>query len=386
VVLLKKIMKAGSLFACIAGMMLMTGCAGFFQNQYSTSTTSTGSNDGDYVYVTNSGSNTISALDISSATLSTISGSPYTLSYTPTSIVVTIPNTYVYVGTSVGVYGYSIGTNGALTALDNSIVLQACGSTGGVASLDVSPDGQWLIELAADGLTICVGQISSSAGTLTAGTPITYSVTGAIPTQIKVSPNGKFVFAALGSGGTVVFPFTTSSGSFSSSAQVLNYANTNSDSDNALAIDANTGYLYIARSGSTSPGVWVYAINSSSGALNSTNQGSTSIPYIAVTNPHSIAFNKSGTYLYAGDYTDGTLYGFTAATGQLTPTPGSPYTTGDDPAAIAYDDTSTYMVTVNTGGSPAVQLFGFDSTNAGKLYAVASGTAGTDPIAVALTH
>jgi len=382
VLLLKNLGLAGG----IAGLLLMTGCAGFWQSQYSTSSSSSNSSNGDYVYVANSGSNTVSAYDISSATLTAISGSPYTLAYTPTSLIVTIPNTYLYVATSAGIYGYSIGSNGALTALENGIALQSCGSSGGISSMDVSPDGQWLVELANDAETICIGKINTTTGTLTAGSPITYSVTGAVPTQIKVAPSGAFMFAALGSGGTVVFPFTTSTGVLSTSAQLLNYANSNNDSDNALAIDSNTAYVYIARSGATNPGLWVYGINSTTGALTSVNQTSTGSAFGIATNPHGVSFNKSGTYIYAGDYTNGLLDGFTAIIGQLTVTPQSPYTTGDEPVAIAYDNSATYMVDVCTGGSPAVQLFAYDANNPGRLYAVSSATAGTTPIALAVTH
>jgi 6-phosphogluconolactonase (cycloisomerase 2 family) len=386
VALLGKLRPVALMAGLLSGL-LMTGCAGFFQPQGSSSGTgSTGSGNGDYVYVASSGTNTINGFEISSATLTAVSGSPFTLSYAPTALAVTIPDTFLYVGTAAGIYGYSIGTGGTLTALENGIALQVCGASGGISSLDVSPDGQWLIELASDGATICVGQINTSTGTLTAGVPVTYSVTTAIPTMIKVAPSGAFVFAALGPGGTIVFPFTTATGTLSTSAQLLSYASANTDSDNGVAVDINTAYVYIARSGSTNPGIWAYSINSSSGALSSVTQTSTGLTYAAATNPHAISFNKTGTYLYSGDYTDGVIYGFTALTGQLTTTPNSPYTTGDQPIALAYDNSSSYMLAVCLGGSPAVDMFGFDVTNAGRLYAVSSGTAGTTPLALAVTH
>jgi 6-phosphogluconolactonase (cycloisomerase 2 family) len=366
-------------------LLLVTGCAGFFQSQYSSSSSS-GSGNGDYVYVANAGSNTLNAYEISSAALTAVSGSPYTLTYTPTSVAVTIPNTYVYVGTTAGVYGYSIGTGGVLTQLSSGQALQSCGGSGGVSSLDVSPDGQWLIELANDGQTLCVGQINTTTGLLTAGTPVTYAITGAVPKQVRVAPNGAFIFAALGSGGTLVFPFTTSSGSVSTSGQILTYATTNSDSDNALAIDPNTAFVYIARSGATNPGLWVYSINSTNGALSSQTQTVGGVPYGVATNPHAVSFSKTGTYVYSGDYTDGQLDGFTDSVGQLTATPGTPYNTGNEPVALAYDNSSSYIVAVCQGGSPAVEILGFDANYPGRLYAVSSSAAGTTPTALAVTH
>jgi 6-phosphogluconolactonase (cycloisomerase 2 family) len=292
----------------------------------------------------------------------------------------------LYVGTSAGIYGYSIGSGGTLTALENGIALQACGASGGVSALDVSADGQWLVELANDAATICIGAINTTTGTLAAGTPVTYAVTNAVPKMLKVAPSGTLVFAALGSGGTLVLPFTTATGTLSMTDQLLSYASANTDSDNALAIDLNTAYVYIARSGNTDPGLWAYSINDTTGALSTVTQTSTSLPYAAATNPHAVSISKTATYVYTGDYTDGVLDGFTAVTGQLTPTPNSPYTTGDQPIAIAYDNSATYMVAVCYGGSPSVELFGFDATNPGRLYAVSSATAGTNPSALAVTH
>ena len=60
-------------------------------------------------------------------------GSPYNLNFIPSAMVVTTNNSFLYVassGTSGEIFGYSIGTGGALTILNNSLGLEAEDSAG----------------------------------------------------------------------------------------------------------------------------------------------------------------------------------------------------------------------------------------------------------------
>ena len=74
--------------------------------------------------------------------------SPLALGYTPLAMAVTRDNKFLYVAALGNINVYTINSDGSLTA--------ASGGTGvaiaNVVSMDVSPDGQWLLAL--DGTTL----------------------------------------------------------------------------------------------------------------------------------------------------------------------------------------------------------------------------------------
>jgi len=241
------------LAALLAGLSLaLTGCNGFFVYPGSSSSSSTGS--GDYAYVSNSasGSNYINGYSVSGGSLVATTGSPYSLGFVPSAMVVSIPNTYLYVASSSSggsgeIYGYSIGTGGALTILNNSLGLEAENSS----ALAVSPDGQWLFSLNSDGLSMEEYKISTSTGLLTAegNYPITASAGGIVtPNAIKVAPSGNYIACALGTAGVDVFSFATSTGVASSSAAVIPPLNA-ADGFYSVAIDSSNNLFLAGTSG-----------------------------------------------------------------------------------------------------------------------------------------
>jgi DNA-binding beta-propeller fold protein YncE len=170
--------------------------------------------------------------------------------------------------------------------------------------------------------------------------PASYSATSGTwqPSDVRVSPNGTLIFAALGTAGDVVFTFNTTSGvAFSSQSLTTGDASTG---DYGLAVNANTTYLYIARSG-TNGGVAVYSIGSG-GLLTPV----TGTPFAAGIGTVSVALDSTGTYVYAANKTDGTISGYTivpstTALGlSLTPLSGSPYTSGTVVQSIGIDSTN----------------------------------------------
>jgi 6-phosphogluconolactonase (cycloisomerase 2 family) len=91
--------------------------------------------------------------------------------------------------------------------------------------------------------------------------------------------------------------------------------------------------------------------------------------------------------VYVANSTANVITGYTLGTGgSLTPLSTSPFASGTTPTAMSLDSTGTYLFVVNSGGSPDMQVFSFDSTTAGKLDSVTSVATGTDPTgAVALS-
>ncbi len=267
--------------------------------------TKTGANDptgpiavaaGNYVYVANATASTLSGFSLSPGALTPVANSPYTLPFTPTAVAVNPANTYLYVGTSTAIYGYSIGAGGALTPL-NAVIVP-------VQSMDISPDGQWLFVLDGNGQSIDEFQITLTTGILNLGPTTIYSGSVMTPRAIKIAPNGAYVFVALGTGGDLVYTFNTAATSGALTNPLTLPAPTSPLSDNALAVSPDSSTLYIARSNSTSAGtVAAYSIGSG-GSLTFKAQGTTGVQ------PYSVVVNVAGTNVYVANRSDGTISGF----------------------------------------------------------------------------
>jgi 6-phosphogluconolactonase len=155
-------------------------------------------------------------------------------------------------------------------------------------------------------------------------------------------------------------------------------------SDNALAIDSATTYLYVARTGANG-GLAVYSIGTN-GGLNAV----TGSPFAAGAQPFSVVLDSSGKYVYVANGSDATISGYLIGTGSvLTPLAGSPYPSGDQVEALGRDNSGKYILAAAFGGSPDLTMYSFDVTSPGTLDRVTSAATGTDPanaIAIALTH
>ena len=208
----KRLMMNGVRWVALGAAAMVNGCGGgFFVNQ--NNTTTTGSSSGDYVYVVNQTTDTLSEFVVGAGTLTAVSGSPILLvaGLAPTSVAVSRPNSFVFVGGNGAISTYSIGTGGALTNVGGG----GAAATANFVSLETSPDGQWLLGLDSLTQSIYVFKINASTGALTLNSTATYTAPGSgLPSQksIRISPNAAFVAAALGPGGDVLFTFNTSTG------------------------------------------------------------------------------------------------------------------------------------------------------------------------------
>jgi 6-phosphogluconolactonase len=362
-----------------------TGCAGFWVavgNSGGSTTTPTN----DYVYVANATTETVSGFAVGTGTLTSVTGTSYSLGFPPTAVAVNPANSILFVGSNNAIYAFAIDSStGALSVLNGG------GAVGyaAVASMDISPDGNWLIALDQNNLTLDEFLINSSTGVLTAYNPTYYPVpSGAtvVAHGVKFAPNGDYLFAALGTAGYVVYSFntSTSSGALTNPLTPLTWAS--NTTANALAVSPNSEYLYIATNSGTSGLLEAYTI-SSGGTLTSVS-GS---PFTAGTLPFSVAVNAAGTDVYVANRTDGTISGFSIASssGVLTALSGSPYQSGSAVTALAVDNSGDYLLAAANGGSPDLTMYSYDPTIAGKLdfsTSIATGTDPTGPVALATTH
>jgi 6-phosphogluconolactonase len=393
----------------VAGVLpVLAGCSNFFvpENTTGGGGSGGGGNTGNSVYVANvardslSGYSIIPAVPATAATpttpavpatpasLGAIGGLPMALGYQPLSMAVTPTNTFLYVSAVGGIHVYVINSNGTLAASTaNPVPVNVT-----AASMAISPDGQWLIALDSTTQQLDIFLINTLTGNLTssASTPTAvYSIQVGTwtPTQVRISPNGQLIYAALGTGGDAIFTFNTTTGAAVSSA-ILNPPTTTT-SDFGLAIDSKSTFLYIARSG-TQGGVAVYSIGAN-GVLGAVS-GS---PFAAGTGTYDVQLDSTGTYVYAANRGDGTISGYTIVPGttagalKLTPLSSSPYASGIGVQSLGFDSTGKYLLAAALGGSPDLTMYQFDATVPGQLDQVTTQMTDTAPAgasAVALTH
>ena len=344
--------------------------------------TGAGSSTDDYAYVANSATSTtdVDAYNLGSGTLTAVSGSPYNFDFSPTALVVTPADSFLYAASDSAltsgtgyIYGYSLGTGGALSILSSGTPLVS----ENVTSLAVSPDGDWLFCLDDDGLTLEEYSIDTSTGAITFAA--TYGITGAsgtqvLPYSVAIAPSGDFLVVTLGTGGAETFSLDETTG-VATSATLLSPANA-ATGIFAAAIDANNN-LYLAGT----DGLSVYS---------TTTAGAPTFlkTYATGNGAHSVAINSTSTYVYVGNETDGTISGFSiGANAALTALAGSPYTGPTTVDALAFDSTSAYLIASGYNASTGIELFSVGS--AGALTSVATAGTGTSsllPGAIATTH
>ena len=375
-----------------AVLLSLVGCGGGFFPPLTTTTgggSGSGTNTGNFVYVANATTSTVAGFSLATSTggvasLTAISGSPVALAASPSALAITPANTFLFVAVTGAIYAYSINTSTGVLSLANGGA--AAISSLGVVSIDISPDGQWLVALADDGATINEYQINASNGTLSAVTGAQYTTFGnvaALPKMIRFAPNAAYVAVALGTGGDLIMPFATSTGLFGTSYQQLTTGDTRTG-DNAIVIDSASTFVYMARSGTTN-GVAVYSLGA-----NGVPTAVAGSPFAAGGGPFALQIDSTGKYLYAANRTDGTISGFTIGTGGvLAALGGSPYASGSGVTALARDNTAKYLLAAAGGGAPDLTLYSFDTTVPGKLVSATTTASGVDPagsVAVAATH
>ena len=375
-------------------LLCATGCKNFFTPVDGTGSGSTVVNSGDYAYIasvnTVSSTNpiyTLSGFSIGTSTLAALTGFPLVLPFPPALTSINPANSILYVAGSEVIYGYAIGSSGALTSILNANQTQALANAN-IVAMTISPDGQWLLALDASNTVVSVDEFQiSSSGLLTLEAGAQYALVNStstiVPTSIAVAPTGDYVAVSLGTGGDVLFGFDTSTGILTADTQVNTPAA--SSADQAVTFDSSGVTLYVARSG-TDGGVIPYTITTG-GALTAV----AGAPFALGNGPSSILIDNTGKYLYVGNKIDSTISAFTIGSGSvLTAVAGSPFAAGTNVSALGEDNSSTYLLSTSVG-SPDLKMYSFDATTPGKLDPVTTATTGdpTEPagaIAIALTH
>lgn len=372
----------GLLLAVVAWPL--TGCGDFFVKPgSSTGTTSSGGsgNGGNYVYVSNgvAGSTSVNGYVLSSGTLVAAAGSPYTLSFTPTAMAINPANSFLYVATTAaenasfrGIFAFTIGTGGGISSSNSGVAV----ASGDPISIDVSPDGQWLVALDSLLQAVTVYQINSTTGALTLKETLTYiaSTLGAVdPSQVRFSPSGKWVVVALGTAGDLAIPFSTTTGVLATSYNVI--APPATAGDFALALDGND-FLYLARTGLIAS----YALDSQTPTVQVASAA-------AGAGPRSVALSSTGNYAYVANQSDGTITAYGIGTsGALTKLTGSPFEAPASVGALLRDRSGSFLVAAGYG-TTGLEMFTIGTGGGLTLTgSAATGKVTTVPVAMAVTH
>jgi 6-phosphogluconolactonase len=384
-------------------VVLAAGCSGFWKLPAGSGggggTTSTDLSSGVF-YVLDQTTSQIAAYSISSGTLETVSGSPYTVPATPTTIAVSPSGGFLYVATVNGIYLYTVGSGGVLSEGNSNNPI----SSDITSTLAIS--GSWLVdafEAASGDVQFDAIPISSSTGLYTGsgGTPPNqaFSIANAKvePNQLVISPDGTNLFLALGTGGTIVIPFTSSNanpiGTTETTIPLLN----SGGSALSVAVDPTNRVFYVGETDTNSTsnpgGLVVY--NYSSLGTGSTRSAPTQITGSPVAtgglSPNAILPIASGEYVYVANGEGSTASGniawfpLTASGTTYTIASGSDISSGIEPIGLAEDSEDNFVLAVSTGGStssgdPDLEAY---TMSTGALTAAITSTTGTDPVGAA---
>jgi 6-phosphogluconolactonase len=377
-------------FQGLCGLFLLgvAGCGGFFVPQ---TNSGGGTNTGDYIYVGNGNDTFIAGFGLnSSGALSVLSGSPYNNGVAAQSLAVTPANTFLYAGTTNGIYAYAINSNGSITVQNSgSAVAQDMVAT----RMQVDSTGGYLLAAGVGTSTaaqaIGIYQINASTGLLTAitGSPLPLytgnasTATVVAPTGLLITPNNSYVYVSLGALGVQILTLGTGGALSAGAAPAILSPISTSTSPGAagLASDPLSAFLFVAE---INTGLRVLSIGTG-GSLKEVS-GS---PYAVGTGPAGVILDATGSYVYVANRGSNNISAFTltAASGKLTAIAGSPFASGGQlPIALLNDNTKKFVAVINsgsngTGGNSDMQVFSFDTTTDGKLDPVSTATTGTDP-------
>ncbi len=368
---------AATLFAIV-----LSGCSGFW-DPLPGSGSGTGTNPASGVfYVLNGTISQVAGFSFTADTTTpTAVGSPITLPSAASALAISPSGSFLYVSTLTGVYVYPVNSDGSLGA-GQSV------SQDQTSSIQIDPSGSWLIEAipganSSNGILAAI-PINPSTGLDTGASEQSIPLPANNPVQLAISPQGvdyPYVFVAMGTGGTEIVHFISGNTSPFGSVGHLNVKNSGGG-DNAVAVDPQNRLLYVGETN---------ALSGDSGGLRVLTIGSdgvtelpTGSPYATTgTGPYFIL--ATANYVYVANRAETgsfiTTFSLSATSSTYSLSSLGNTSTGSLTSSLAIDNTNTYLLAVNTGGSPAdLSTFTFDTTTAGKLDAGPTAATGTDPV------
>jgi hypothetical protein len=362
-----------ALCVALASTALLSGCGSFFHAISSTTTTGGGTGY-DIVYAGKNNSNSFVGYYMSSTTagLTKVTGSPFSLTSPALAMAISPLNSFLYVGTANGIFGYSIAAGGALTALNSGTAL-ASGLT--PVSMDVSPDGDYLAVLPSNASYLYIYALNTNTGLFaTTGTQAAFPTAGGTPQCVKFSPleatqTTSVLAASFGAGGIETYVF---SGGVATPVQNIPTAGGVSGTINYNKLVWNTaGTVLFVASGGTDYSLISYPINATLGTYNTGTYYAYPVGTNSNSDPTALTFNNTQSYIYVANTGNLTVPGYSipgygvslsGTTPTYTQISGSPFATpGYEVAALAFDNLDTYILAFTQTGSPDLVQYTIDT-------------------------
>jgi hypothetical protein len=384
------LLAAAPLLVGFAGVGFLAGCGNFWQAPSTTTPITPSTLSSGVFYVLNYATRQIAGYSIVSGALTAVTGSPYTLSAAPNAIAIAPAGEFfLYVSTAApGIYLYTVGSGGVLTLGNNSQAV----SQDPAAAMQVDSTGGWLVDafLSNSGVQLDAIPITSSGAYSGAKVEsVSFSITNAAVHQLVISPDNKNIFVALGTGGTLVVPFSASSPFPAGiTATTIKAANT-SGSALSVAVDPTNRLFYIGETLASTAGDsgGLRAFNYSSLGSSSLTQASGSPMASGGLAPSSILPISGGDYVYVGNgqgtTSAGNIAGFSVTSTGTSTAPaytiatGSTIAAGTQPSGLAEDSEGNFVLAVASGGNPDLEAYTMSS---GTLTSALTSTTGTDPV------
>jgi 6-phosphogluconolactonase (cycloisomerase 2 family) len=269
---------------------------------------------GNYLLVTNSygtasdrGDISVYQIDVTTGVLSEVAGSPFPANANPTDIVFTHSGQFVYVTSPV---------------------------LGMVSGFLFCPPQQ-------------VTQLCSGTTPVLSSVPNSPVLSGKGPSALVVDPSDQFLYVSNVS--AVNPPPITSTGNISgffidantgalTAMPTSPFTSTNGVGPSALTTSPNNGPFIYAMTPGSSFSIWCFTINyqnpgdPTDGQLNATGSSPFSLPAGGL----FALFDPSGSYLYIGSNAGVNGYAYSQSTGQLSVVTGSPFSTGSSPGKMVF--------------------------------------------------
>ena len=352
----------------LAGVTLLAGCKGFWDpvSSSSGSSTTTTTLSSGYFFLLDTATSQLISYHIVSGTLTQVAS--YPVESTPITVAVAPNGDFLYVSTISGIYVYTI-ASGVLTLGNSSSIITSDPAT----AMQVDSSNSWLVESSGAGALNAI-PINSTTGALN-GSQQQVALSATTVNQLAFSANNAYVFAALGSSGTMEFSFKSSSSSTPLGSSATASIGLKGLSALSVAVDPSDRLVYVgetaATSGSNSGGLRAFSLNVSTGVLSEISVSPLSSGGLG---PYSILPKSTGDYVYVANWTGQSSSGNIAAF-EITAS-GSSYsltklsstaTTGVRPMSLAEDSTGDFVLAACSGGSPYFDAYIFDNSTAGQL-------------------
>lgn len=341
-----------------------------------------------YAYVVNNGSNTVSQYSIdASGMLIPFTVPTVATGHSPQAITVDRTRKYVYVPnlTDNTVSQYVIQSDGTLAPNTPATVVAGQGAW----AVAASPTGDWIYVVNSVDNNIWQFSVGSSGALVPVSVaPVS---TGVEPWHLTISPDGKHAYASdhgkLPGTGQTLHQYTVDPSTGALTPLNPAFIPTPFPFPGGVAIDPTSSYVYL--SNITGKSISEFAI-SSDGTLAPLTPSS--VP--AGTEPVFLAFDPSGRYAYAADYTidygspPGFVYQYTVGTGgQITPMATKAVAAANGPSWIAFDPFGKYAYVTNIGdGTQPGTVSEYSIGPDGALTLIGSTTAGLSAYMIATVY